>query len=231
MNTEKEIISVTEKDGVQMVSARDLHEKLESSERFSKWWERFSNYGFVENEDYYRWCTKKYAPINQFSTEMQEIKIGDYQITIEMAKQICMLQRSAKGKQYREYFLKLERAWNTPEAVMSRALQIANQTLEKAKNKIKLLEPKAQVYDDFISRDKFCNFRDGANYIGVTQSVFMDFLKSRYIYKNSIGEYRAYSEYADYFTLRPYQKGTEKTGQQLMLNLKGLEYFKAKISA
>lgn len=115
--------------------------------------------------------------------------------------------------------------------ILQRRNEELKRRMEEAENKNKLLEPKAQVYDDFISRDKFCNFRDGANYIGVTQSVFMDFLKSRYIYKNSIGEYRAYSEYADYFALRPYQKGTEKTGQQLMLNLKGLEYFKAKISA
>lgn len=92
------------------------------------------------------------------------------------------------------------------------------------------IKPKEIVYDDFLSRDKFCNFRDGANYLGISQSEFMDILKSKYIYKNNIGEYRAYAEYTDYFTLRPFARGTERTGQQLMLNLQGLEYFKTRIN-
>lgn len=91
------------------------------------------------------------------------------------------------------------------------------------------MKPKEIVYDDFLSRDKFCNFRDGANYLGISQSEFMDILKSKYIYKNNIGEYRAYAEYTDYFTLRPFARGAERTGQQLMLNLQGLEYFKTRI--
>lgn len=87
------------------------------------------------------------------------------------------------------------------------------------------MKPKEIVYDDFLSRDKFCNLRDGAAYLGISQTEFMDILKSKYIYKNNIGEYRAYAEYTDYFTLRPFARGTERTGQQLMLNLQGLEYF------
>ena len=57
----------------------------------------------------------------------------DYQITVDMAKQICMIQRSEKGSQYRQYFLDLEKAWNTPEQVMARALKVAGQTIDKLK--------------------------------------------------------------------------------------------------
>ena len=152
-------IIVSDKNGIQTVSARDLHEKLESNQRFSKWWERFSSYGFVENEDFVRGCTKKYAPKNQYTSELQEIELDDYAITIEMAKQICMLQRSEKGKLYREYFLKLEKAWNTPEAIFARALQAANGMLAEAKRKIdmqqvQLIETKqrAEAAEDSLSR-------------------------------------------------------------------------------
>ena len=92
-----------------------------------------------------------------------------------------------------------------------------------------MMKPKAVAYDDFIARDKFCNFRDASNYLGISQTELMNVLKSKYIYKNSVGEYRAYSDYTKYFTLRPFDKGYDKVGQQLMMNLEGLEYFKSKI--
>jgi len=139
VNAEQEFTLISNENG-NCVSARELHEKLKSNERFSKWWERFASYGFVENVDYVRGCTKKYAPKNQYTSEMQEFELDDYAITIEMAKQICMLQRSELGKKYREYFLKLERAWNSPEAIMARALQVANRTLEQAMKRAAIAE-------------------------------------------------------------------------------------------
>lgn len=135
-------------DGIQTVSARELHEKLESNERFSKWWERFASYGFEENSDF-SVCTKKYAA-NQHGGEKE---FSDYAITIEMAKQICMLQRSERGRLYREYFLRLEKAWNTPEAVMARALQVANKTLEEAKKQIDI--QRAQIAEMKPSADSW----------------------------------------------------------------------------
>lgn len=87
-------------------------------------------------------------------------------------------------------------------------------------------QPKVAAYNNYLSRDKFCNFRDAANYLNIKQTDFMNLLKSKYIYKNSIGEYRAYSDYSDYFSLRPFERGKDKVGQQLMINIKGLEYFK-----
>jgi len=120
-------ISVTEKDGIQTISARELHEKLEIATAFKDWFPRICEYGFVENVDF---NLLRIEQVRQEGKREVKRELTDYAITIEMAKQICMLQRSELGKEYREYFLKLEKAWNTPEAIMARALQVANRTLE-----------------------------------------------------------------------------------------------------
>lgn len=81
----------------------------------------------------------------------------DYEISVDMAKQICMIQRSEKGKQYRQYFLDLEKAWNTPEQVFARALRMADKEIEKLKNNntvlmedVKRMRPK-EIFADAVS--------------------------------------------------------------------------------
>lgn len=112
--------------------------------------------------------------------------------------------------------------------VLAYHIQKANEykaRAEIAEHQLIEQRPKVTAYDNYLSRDKFCNFRDAASYFGVKQGELMAVLKSKYIYKNSSGEYRAYSEYSEYFTLRPFDKGVDKVGQQLMLNIKGIEFF------
>ena len=139
------------------VSARDLHEGLEIGTKFNDWFPRMANYGFNENEDYILVTQKRETnnpknPVTEFV---------DYQISVDMAKQICMIQRSEKGRQYRQYFLDLEKAWNTPEQIMARALKFAQQTVDSLKERCKFLggqvieqqkvidelQPKASYYD------------------------------------------------------------------------------------
>lgn len=115
------------------VSARQLHEGLEINTRFNDWYKRMCEYGFAENVDYQAITQKRVTAQGNETTFM------DYQISIDMAKQICMIQRTDKGKQYRQYFLDLEKAWNTPEQVMARALKIANNEIDKLKADNKVL--------------------------------------------------------------------------------------------
>lgn len=103
-------------------------------------------------------------------------------------------------------------------------------TIKHQKQQLIDQQPKVDAYNNFLDREQFCNFRDAAKYLGVTQTELMTLLKSKYIYKNSVSEYRCYSEFADYFTLRPFDKGHDKVGQQLMINIKGLEFFKEKLN-
>lgn len=117
------------------VSARELHEGLEIKTAFKDWFPRMAAYGFEENQDFILVAQKRATnnPKNPTTT------CNDYQISIDMAKQICMIQRTDKGKQYRQYFLNLEKAWNTPEQVMARALKIANNEIDKLKADNKVL--------------------------------------------------------------------------------------------
>lgn len=111
------------------VSARDLHTALEVETPFNKWFPRMCEYGFEDEKDYRTFLSNR-------SDGLPGKPRQDAEITIEMAKEICMLQRSEKGKQARQYFIQLEKDWNSPEKVMSRALQIANQQLKSLKAKI-----------------------------------------------------------------------------------------------
>lgn len=106
------------------VSARDLYEQLNIKTAFKDWFPRMCEYGFEEGKDF---CSKMSE-----STGGRPSKDAD--ISIDMAKQICMIQRSPEGRQIRQYFLDLEKAWNTPEQIFARALKMADKTIDKLKS-------------------------------------------------------------------------------------------------
>lgn len=91
-------------------------------------------YGFAEGQDF---NPLKIERVHQEGGRMVSRMVDDAILTIDMAKEICMLQRNEKGKQARQYFLQLERDWNSPEKVMARALRIADK-------RIKVLEAQAE---------------------------------------------------------------------------------------
>ena len=110
----------------QMVSARELHGVLEIASRFSRWFDTNKDL-FVEGEDYYK-CTSSTVVNNGAVRELE-----DYQISVLMAKHLAMMSRTEKGKKVRDYLIALEKAWNTPEQVMARALRIADRTIDELK--------------------------------------------------------------------------------------------------
>ena len=131
-----ELIKISYETENPTVSARDLHEGLEIKSNFTTWFDRMCEYGFTEND--YRKC---FPNLESGCNGGQNMV--DYQISVDMAKQICMIQRNDKGRQYRQYFLDLEKAWNTPEQVMARALKMAGQTIDSLKGEITELKPRA----------------------------------------------------------------------------------------
>ena len=114
-----DLIKVSYENERPTVMGRDLHEALGIRTAYKDWFPRMCEYGFTEGTDF---CS--------ILSESTGGRPGmDHQMTIEMAKEICMIQRTDIGKKCREYFLELERRWNSPEAIMARALQFANQQL------------------------------------------------------------------------------------------------------
>lgn len=139
----------------QTVSARELHEKLNIGTEFAKWFSRMCEYGFSTGNDYSEVIVK-----NDENSKGGR-PATDYSISVDMAKQICMIQRTPEGKVVRQYLIDLEKAWNTPEQVFARALKMADQTISSLKDRCKFLggqvveqqkvieelQPKASYYD------------------------------------------------------------------------------------
>ena len=115
----------------QTISARELHEQLNIKTPFTMWFDRMVEYGFSEGTEFF---TKMLE-----TSEMGGRPAKDYEISIDMAKEICMIQRSPEGKRVRQYLIDLEKAWNTPEQVMARALRMADQTIASLKEKTNLM--------------------------------------------------------------------------------------------
>ena len=110
-----ELIKIQHDNDRITVLARDLHEFLEVGTDFRHWFPRMCEYGFTEDTDY---------TLVIFDHPQNGQPTKDYQLTIEMAKEIAMIQRNEKGKQARQYFIQLENDWNSPQKVMARALQM-----------------------------------------------------------------------------------------------------------
>lgn len=106
------------------VNGRDLHDALQIKTAYKDWFPRMCEYGFFEGTDF---CS--------FLSESSGGRPAvNHQLTIDMAKQLCMIQRTEIGRKFRQYFIQVEEAWNSPEVVMARALQFANQQLALLKH-------------------------------------------------------------------------------------------------
>ena len=202
-----ELISVNYDSERPTVLGRELHDMLEVKTPYAKWFSRMCEYGFTDGTDY---VTVDKKVLRADGAEMPQTQ-SDHQLTILMAKEICMLQRTERGKECRQYFIKIEEQWNSPDAIMQRALQIANARVEKLRGenialqaansdltvKNQIMQPKADYFDELVDRNLLTNFRDTAKQLGVKQNTFVKFLLDRkYLYRDKHGNLKPYAAHA-----------------------------------
>ena len=135
-----ELIKVTYDNDRPAVSARDLHDFLEVKTAYKDWFPRRCEYGFTEGEDFCSFLSE--------STGGRPAQ--DAILTIDMAKELCMIQRNEKGKLARQYFIQIEKDWNSPEKIMARALKIAKDKIMRLETKVEEDKPKV-LFADAVS--------------------------------------------------------------------------------
>ena len=212
------------------VLARELHEALGVETRYNDWFDRMCEYGFSEGKDYY-----------SFLSNRSDGKAGkprtDHQLTIPMAKELCMLQRTDKGKQMRQYFIAVEEQWNSPDAIMARALQLSNAKLKEMQITVstltvenQIMKPKAEYFDELVDRNLLTGIRETAGELGVKQNQFVAFLlEKKYMYRDKKGKLTAYAKPLSDGLFERKECVNEKTqwkGTQDLVTPKGRETFR-----
>lgn len=190
----EEIIKVNYDSEQPSVSARELYSSLGIEKRFSAWFETNSQ-GFIEGEDFTS-VLKGTEVQNNGGVQIRELQ--DYELSVDMAKHICLMSRTEKGKQCRQYLIDLEKAWNTPEQIFARALKMADKTIDKLKTDnaslledVSRMKPKEIFADAVSASDSAMLIRDVAkiikqNGVSIGEKRFYNWLRQNgYICKGT----------------------------------------------
>lgn len=234
-----ELININYDSDRPTVLGRELHEKLRIKTVYPNWFNRMCEYGFEDGKDY---MTVSKNVIRADGTKMPQMQ-AEHQLTVDMAKQICMIQRTDIGRQFREYFISVEEQWNSPDAIMQRALQIANSRVEKLRGenlalqaansdltvKNQVMQPKADYFDQLVDRNLLTNFRDTAKQLSIKPRTFTTWLVDhKYLYRDKSGKLNPYeAKNKGLFEVKEFVN--EKTGfasTQTMVTPKGRETFR-----
>lgn len=233
------LIKITENEkGEPTVSGRELYKFLEVTERYSNWFKRMLQYGFVENVDY--------LGCKVFNTQARQ-ELQEHILKISMAKEIAMLQRNEKGKQIRQFFIEVEKKYNDPMYQMARSLQYANNIIEQNRIEISKLElenkeqkeiiieqkPKVEYYDKVTNSKKgismsevakLLKFKSKINKRPVGRNILFGILRGNKLLNKYNQPYQKYIN-AGYFEVK--QSYNSYTGEPVYTTLvtsKGIDY-------
>ena len=197
-----ELITITTNEvGEPTVLGRELHEFLGVETPYRIWFPRMLEYGFTEGKDFNPY---KNVRVGEEGNREVARELTDHLLTIDMAKEICMIQRTEVGKQARQYFIQVEKDYNSPEKIMARALRIAEKELStlKLENKVQAqqiaeLQPKATYYDLILQCPSLLSVTEIAKDYGLSAKGLNKILHEQGVQFNQSGVWFLYSKYQD----------------------------------
>ncbi len=214
-----ELIKVTTSDNQEpIISARDLHQFLEVNSKYNDWFNRMTEYGFSENIDYEAIAQKK------VTAQGNSTEYIDHALKLDMAKEISMIQRNDKGKEARQYFIQVEKEYNSPEKIMARALRIADETINNYKMLTAEMQPKADFFDAVADSKSAIELGTAANVLGIKgigRNKLFQVLREKKILKENNEPYR---EYIDRGYFRTIEQKYSKPDGSTHINIKTLVY-------
>lgn len=175
-----------------VVSGRQLHKVLGVRTAYKDWFPRMTEYGFAENEDFSSFLSK--------STGGRPKQ--DHVLKLDMAKEIAMIQRTDKGKEVRQYFIQVEKDFNSPEKIMARALKIADSKIISLEHKNEVLQlelEEARKQTDYLdlilqTKDMLTTTQIAQDY-GMSANKFNQILKQVGIQRKVNGQWILYTKY------------------------------------
>ncbi|MGL4453782.1 MAG: ORF6C domain-containing protein [Sarcina sp.] len=200
-----QIINVQNNNGELLVSARELHEKLGCSERFASWMDRQFEYGFIKEEDYT--SVKTFTVVNNGAKK----PVIDYILKLDMAKEICMLQKSDKGRKFRRYFIECEKELLKPKKLTPQEqLALHYEIVQEHEQKIE----KIQEGLEYLQNTMTIDYEQAQNLRSIVNNVCVTILGGKHSegYKHKAKKlYSAiWRDYKDYFSVNSYKNTSRK---------------------
>ena len=213
-------------NALETVNARELHAFLESKQDFSTWIKnRIEKYDFVENQDFVQLHKKMEREIGG-TTRIE------YYITLDMAKELAMVERNEKGKQARNYFIDCERKLREHQAKLApktyvealRALADEVEAHNKTQEQLAIAAPKSEYFDNLVERNLLTNFTTTAKEFGIKRKDFINYLLDNgYIYRDQQGNLLPYAAHVPHlFEIKEFAK-EKHAGTQTLVTPKGRE--------
>ena len=231
MSDSTQLIPLTENDGVSAVMGRDLHKFLEVGKDYSTWFKDMAEYGFVAGQDF--------SPISGNTSPAGGRPRIEHIVSLDMAKEISMIQRTDKGKQARQYFIECEKRANQTPAVMSR-LELLQLAMESEKERLALeeknqeLTPKAEAYDSFIEATGKYNIGTVAKMFGKGQNwMFRELRNAGVLIGKGAMRNTPYSQYMHHFEVKASHfersNGEQGTSYTTYVQPSGIQFIQKKL--
>lgn len=194
-----ELINIITNENIEpLVSGRELYEKLEIKTPYTQWFDRIKEYGFDESIDF----SVIHKNVKDDTAFGGERKITDHVMTLDMAKEVAMIQRTDVGKKIRKYFIDIEKQYNSPEMIMKRALMYANQKVEALQLENKMqeqqiheLKPKADYTDKILQSKKLVSITQIAKDYGMSGQAMNEKLHELKVQYKQSNQWLLYAKY------------------------------------